>query len=78
MRVEESKTVLLPNNIKTDHKKKMKNQYKKQLMPLNSSHSQGNPSASSVRISLINLRKAVKIRNQMRVQIRRVAHVSQS
>lgn len=70
-------TVLLPNNIKTDHKMKMKNQYKKQLMPLNSSLSQGSHLASSVKISRINHLKAAKIGTLTVAQTRKVALVSQ-
>lgn len=76
MRLELFKTVLLPNNIKTDHKMKMKNQYKKQLTPSSSSHNQGNPLANSVKTSKIDPPKVVKIKILTEVQIKKVAQVS--
>jgi len=70
-------TVLLPNNIKTNHTMKMKNQYKKQLMPLNSSQSQESLSASSGKTSRISHLKAAKTRTPTVAQTRKVALVSQ-
>jgi len=70
-------TVLLPNNIKTNHTMKMKNQYKKQLMPLNSSQSQESLSASSEKTLRISHLKASKTGTPTVAQTRKVALVSQ-